>query len=95
LAAWAEADTPAHSSSAPATAGIDTLLRRHGVQAEVLNLGRASGDLGEHLLSLAADTNADLLVMGCYSKSRARERLLGGVTRTVLQSMTVPVLMSH
>jgi nucleotide-binding universal stress UspA family protein len=95
LAVWAETDTPHGLAPAPATAGIDKLLRRHGVQAEVLNQGRAGGDLGEHLLSLAADTNADLIVMGCYSKSRARERLLGGVTRTVLQSMTVPVLMSN
>ncbi len=38
---------------------------------------------------------ADLLVMGCYGHSRAREWALGGASRSVLQSMTVPVLMSH
>ena len=58
-----------------------------GVQGE--------GDAGAQLLSLAADVGADLLVMGCYGHSRAREWVLGGVTRTILQSMTLPVLMSH
>ena len=37
----------------------------------------------------------DLLVMGAYGHSRARERVFGGVTRTMLESMTLPVLMSH
>jgi nucleotide-binding universal stress UspA family protein len=41
------------------------------------------------------DLGADLLVMGCYGHSRAREWILGGVTRTVLASMTLPVLMAH
>jgi nucleotide-binding universal stress UspA family protein len=44
---------------------------------------------------MAADVGSDLLVMGCYGHSRARELVLGGVTRTVLRSMTIPVLMSH
>ncbi|MFA7504934.1 MAG: universal stress protein [Burkholderiaceae bacterium] len=51
--------------------------------------------VAEMLLSLAADHRADLMVMGGYGHSRAVEFVLGGVTRTVLQSMTVPVLMSH
>ena len=46
-------------------------------------------------LSLAADLQADLLVMGCYGHGRAREWLLGGATRTVLGAMTLPVLMAH
>lgn len=53
------------------------------------------GNVGEQLLSLAADLQADLLVMGCYGRSRAREWVLGGATRTILQSMTLPVLMAH
>ncbi|MBO9648773.1 MAG: universal stress protein [Variovorax sp.] len=52
-------------------------------------------DVGEQLLSIASDCDADLLVMGCYGHSRARELLLGGATRTVLDSMTLPVLMAH
>lgn len=51
--------------------------------------------LGELLLSRAFDLEADLLVMGCYGHSRAREWVLGGTSRTVLRSMTLPVLMAH
>jgi nucleotide-binding universal stress UspA family protein len=51
--------------------------------------------LGEMILSRACDFEADLLVMGCYGHSRAREWVLGGASRTVLQSMTMPVLMAH
>ena len=51
--------------------------------------------MGDLLLSRAFDLDADLLVMGCYGHSRAREWVLGGTSRTVLQSMTLPVLMAH
>lgn len=75
---------------------IDRYLRLHGVQARLQWHGEEPrGELGELLLSLAADLGADLLVMGCYGHSRAREFVLGGVTRTVLASMTLPVLMCH
>jgi nucleotide-binding universal stress UspA family protein len=47
------------------------------------------------LLSHAADTSADLIVMGAYGHSRLREFILGGVTRGILSAMTVPTLMSH
>jgi nucleotide-binding universal stress UspA family protein len=53
------------------------------------------GDAGNKLLSMAADLGADLLVMGCYGHSRAREWILGGATRTILETMTLPVLLSH
>ena len=51
--------------------------------------------VGNALLSWAGDIGADLLVMGAYGHTRVRELLLGGATRTILNSMTVPVLMSH
>jgi nucleotide-binding universal stress UspA family protein len=47
------------------------------------------------LLSIAADESLDLLVMGGYGHSRLQETVLGGVTRDMLRSMTVPTLMSH
>jgi nucleotide-binding universal stress UspA family protein len=50
---------------------------------------------GVTLLSRASDLSADLIVMGAYGHSRWREVVLGGTTRSVLRSMTVPVLMSH
>jgi len=57
--------------------------------------GKEPEHLGEILLSTASDVGADLLVMGCYGHSRAREWILGGTSRTILQSMTMPVLMAH
>lgn len=77
---------------------IDTLVahfQRHGVAPVVHHYGRESGDVGAYMLSAAADLAADLVVMGAYGHSRAREWVLGGATRTLLASMTVPVLMSH
>ncbi len=50
---------------------------------------------GEALLSWSVDLGADLLVMGCYGHSRAREFVLGGASRSILESMTLPVLMAH
>jgi nucleotide-binding universal stress UspA family protein len=74
---------------------VRPLLLRHGVEATYSREGPGEGAVGEDLLSRAADVNADLLVMGCYGHTRARELLLGGTTRTVLASMTLPVLMAH
>jgi nucleotide-binding universal stress UspA family protein len=51
--------------------------------------------IADALLDHASDIGADLLVIGGYGHSRAREIILGGVTRDLLQHMTVPVLMSH
>lgn len=81
--------------SAASEAGIVGYLRLHGVQAGFKREVAVAGDVGEQLLSLAADEQSDLLVMGCYGHGRAREWALGGVTRTVIESMTLPVLMSH
>ncbi|HET9845947.1 MAG TPA: universal stress protein [Nitrospira sp.] len=69
-------------------------LARHGANVRIERL-RTSIDVGNALLSHASDIGADLLVMGAYGHSRMREHVFGGATRTVLQSMTVPVLMSH
>ncbi len=70
-------------------------LSRHGVNVEVDTRTSTEIDVGNHLLSMAADLGSDLIVMGAYGHSRAAEFILGGVTRTLQQSMTVPVLLSH
>jgi nucleotide-binding universal stress UspA family protein len=70
-------------------------LARHGLKIEVKRLTSPDIDINSTLLSYAADYNADLIVMGGYGHSRLREFVLGGVTRAILSSMTVPVLMSH
>ena len=74
---------------------IALYLARHGVNAVVAQTVAASVEVGSVILSRSFDLGADLIVMGAYGHSRAREIVLGGATRTVLQSMTVPVLMSH
>lgn len=74
---------------------LNSYFRLHGVTATWHREGDEPEALGELLLSRAFDLNADLLVMGCYGHSRAREWILGGTSRTVLRSMTLPVLMAH
>jgi nucleotide-binding universal stress UspA family protein len=75
---------------------LEAYLRRHDVHAPIQHHPLSSaGPAGDALLSLAADVGADLLVMGCYGHSRARELVLGGASRTVLRTMTLPVLMAH
>ena len=78
-------------------ARLDALSRWlmwHGVAAEV-GIEASSASIADAMLSRAADLDVDLLVMGAYGHSRWSERLLGGATRGLLRSMTVPVLMSH
>jgi nucleotide-binding universal stress UspA family protein len=76
-------------------------LARHGIRANVRHHTLAGGGLfhrdavGTALLSAATDDGFDLLVMGAYAHSRLRETFLGGVTRTVLAQMTLPVLLEH
>jgi nucleotide-binding universal stress UspA family protein len=74
---------------------IERYLCLHGIGIRLHRRESAPPDVGDALLSLAADISADLLVMGCYGHSRAREWVLGGATRAVLGSMTMPVLMVH
>lgn len=76
-------------------ADIGLYLSRHGVQVNVQILEGDGIDVGNALLSYLADVGSDLLVMGGYGHSRLREAVLGGATRTILESMTVPVLMAH
>ena len=70
-------------------------LARHGLKVDVKRLTSPDIGVAATLLSYAADSSADLIVMGGYGHSRLREFVLGGVTRGILESMTVPVLMSH
>jgi nucleotide-binding universal stress UspA family protein len=75
-------------------ADIGLWLARHGVAVEAKYIPAKVG-AGEALLSRAADMSADLIVAGGYGHSRFREAVLGGVTRTLLASSPVPVLLSH
>ncbi|MGA8031570.1 MAG: universal stress protein [Casimicrobiaceae bacterium] len=74
---------------------LATYLHAHGINAGFKRFDGDPIEGGERLLSQAADLGTDLIVMGGYAHSRSRELILGGVTRTMFESMTVPVLMSH
>jgi nucleotide-binding universal stress UspA family protein len=70
-------------------------LARHKIDVDVQSIETGRMEVGEALLSVAADGTRDLLVMGAYAHSRLRELVLGGATRTVLARTTLPVLMAH
>ena len=76
-------------------ADIATFLARHGVKANVSGSTSKDVDIGSMILSRADDFQSDLIVMGGYGHSRAFEFVMGGATRTLLESMTVPVLFAH
>ena len=75
--------------------GVVRPMRELSFGERMLTPSVVDAPIAELLLSHAADTDADLIVMGGYGHARAYELLLGGVTRTMLGSMTLPVLMSH
>jgi nucleotide-binding universal stress UspA family protein len=70
-------------------------LRRHGIEAELERMTAEDVEIGDLVLSRAADKSVDLIVMGAYGHSRARELAFGGVSRQLFAQMTVPLLMSH
>ena len=69
-------------------------LLRHEVEA-TLHQEAANSGIGQRLLARAGELGADLVVMGGYGHSRLHELVLGGVTRTLLAHMSVPLLLSH
>ena len=60
-----------------------------------LRLDSADAGIGNTILNAASDQGSDLIVMGAYNRSRIREWMLGGTSKTLLDSMTVPILFSH
>ena len=70
-------------------------LARHGLKVGVETVPAGGIDIASAILDFAADNSATLLVMGGYGHSRLREMILGGATRSILASMTLPVFMSH
>jgi nucleotide-binding universal stress UspA family protein len=70
-------------------------LARAGLPIKSIDLPASRSDIQPSILSFAADENIDMLVMGAYGHSRLQEGILGGVTREMLRTMTVPTLMSH
>jgi nucleotide-binding universal stress UspA family protein len=88
------ASEPAKSDELPG-ADMAQHLARHGARVELKRIVTSETDVASTILSHAADNSADFLVMGGYGHSRLREFILGGVTRGILGSMTIPTLLSH
>jgi nucleotide-binding universal stress UspA family protein len=85
---------PAKDNEVPG-ADLGQHLARHGLKVDIKRITSPDTDVPSTILSYAADSSADMIVMGGYGHSRLREFVLGGATRGLLESMTVPVLMSH
>ncbi|MBV0910855.1 universal stress protein [Anianabacter salinae] len=89
-------DPPKHGPDRSDPGGaLGEMLSRHGVRAEVSVLARTMPRISDVLCRHVEDIGADLVVMGAYGHSRFREAILGGATRNMLQTATVPVLMAH
>ncbi len=76
-------------------ADIAGYLARHGVSVSVERLPSGGHRVDDVINRFASDVAADLIVMGAYGHSRMRERVFGGVTRSMLENAVVPVLMAH
>lgn len=76
-------------------ADVAAYLARHGISVSVTTLPRAKPEVSAVLLDHIAETGADYCVMGAYGHNRFREFVLGGVTRDILEKMTIPTLMAH
>jgi nucleotide-binding universal stress UspA family protein len=68
---------------------------RRGLKVAVKRIAVGGINVSDAILSHAADTSADFMVMGGYGHSRLREFVLGGATRGILTAMTLPTLMSN
>lgn len=84
-----------HANENIESADIAEHLARHDVNVTAHDVIQNEVPVAETLLSKISDTGADMLVMGGYGHSRLREYAFGGVSKTMLGSMTVPVLMTH
>jgi len=79
----------------PPELDIVDYLNHQGVSADARDLSDSDADAGAAILKAAAESGADLIVMGAFGRSRFKEWILGGATRHVLENMTVPVFMAH
>ncbi len=76
-------------------ADVSLYLARHGIKVEAICEDGVITDVADYILSRASDLGVDLMVMGTYGHFRLREQILGGVTKTLMQEMIVPLLLSH
>src|SRR5437764_1475818 len=79
----------------PTGAQLARYLQRNGIPAEPVTLPPERRSTGEALLAKADALGCDLLVKGAYTQSRLRQMIFGGMTRHILASAQLPVLMAH
>mgnify|MGYP000748905483 FL=1 len=84
-----------HRYSGEPGADVALYLSRHGLNVSIDHVPAPGGDVSAALLNYVSDQGIDIAVMGGYGHSRFREFVLGGATRGMLESMTIPVVMAH
>jgi nucleotide-binding universal stress UspA family protein len=88
-------DTSSIASGPEPGADIAAYLAHHGIKITVDRLPSGGKSIADVLKQHATDISADLIVMGGYGHSRMRERIFGGVTRSMIDDPNLPVLMAH
>jgi nucleotide-binding universal stress UspA family protein len=79
----------------PSPQDVARTLAWHDIETEVKEIAPDGRSVGHVLLDEAKEVEADLLVMGAYSHSRFREKILGGVTKYVIEHAELPVFLAH
>jgi nucleotide-binding universal stress UspA family protein len=87
--------TEAAAAALASASDLSRHLQRHSINATVRRIEPGNLKVSAAILDYANKSSAGMIVMGGYGHSRLREFILGGTTRGVLASMTVPTLMSH
>ncbi len=90
-----DTDGKAGTAALPPEIDIIAHLERHGINAKAVRLTSTGQSVGQLVLDYCAETAPDMLVMGAFGRGKLGDMLFGGVTRHILQNMTVPVLISH
>ena len=75
--------------------GIIEHLARHDIKATPVHITGVTDAVSDIILSQVKELDIDLIIMGAYSHSWLRERILGGNTYHLLNNSSVPMLMSH
>ncbi len=79
----------------PSGEELEVYLTLHGVKSKAIHIAKPKGSVGETLMSTLKEIKADFLVMGAFTHHRLRQMIIGGVTNSIMDQATIPVLMAH